>query len=572
MMKSILEEIKGRMKLRHAAALLAVVFVVIVATISIASTKSDKNVADLASGVSLVPSLAPKVSSLPSVYPTATEATLETLHTTDPVIPLATSAPFHDKDSPTMSATTTEPSRDSSEFPIAVGQDDMMNSGSPSFVPTIQPAGSVAATTQLLPTTAPSSILEPPVDLDAGLSSSFPSVTPSEASVTDQTESADREIGRHVLPNYVPGNLIKNENGLLLSEGLSSRLLAVSGQQVRYRNKKSNDVFHSLPDMGATFVDSRDWNLGGWIYVSNAEVKKPRGYGGVGALTFDSEGFVVDYRMVLRNTTQNCSGGKTPWGSWISCEEFRDGRIWQVDPMGQRPSKPITLGSDRGLFESFAVDVRYPHYFVTEDHLFGPLRRFSPDNVDTEDPWEELHGPGETVFLLLLPDSERGGSFSWTDDILEARANANAFYPNAEGLDIHESNLFFVSKLLKSLFILDLDSLSYTNHTTRSGVFNGQPDQLQRLLVNGEAVDDLLYYTEDGGKHAGIHARDGSGKFFTILESPVYSDETTGLAFSPSNMHMYIAYQDNGTLFEITRDDGLPFHAKSLNVKYHQAN
>jgi len=32
---------------------------------------------------------------------------------------------------------------------------------------------------------------------------------------------------------------------------------------------------------------------------------------------------------------------------------------------------------------------------------------------------------------------------------------------------------------------------------------------------------------------------------------------------------MYVSYQDNGILLDVSRIDGLPFHAKSLNVKYH---
>lgn len=56
-----------------------------------------------------------------------------------------------------------------------------------------------------------------------------------------------------------------------------------------------------------------------------------------------------------------------------------------------------------------------------------------------------------------------------------------------------------------------------------------------------------------------------------MLESPVFEDETTGLAFSPDARHLYVAYQTNGILFDVTRTDGLPFNAKTLNVKYHVA-
>jgi hypothetical protein len=376
--------------------------------------------------------------------------------------------------------------------------------------------------------------------------------------------------------SYVPGELSVGQLGLLLSTGLKARILARSGQQVGYDMAgKSFIPFHLLPDYGATYADKRPENEGGWIYVSNCEVRLPINQGGVGALTFDKEGRLIDYRMVLEGTTANCGGGRTPWESYISCEEHQKGLIWQVDPTGKRPARQITLGSEGGLFESFAYDARYSHYFATEDHLFGALQRFIPTSRNTTDPWEELHGEGKTTYLRLAPDSDSEGTYEWTHDKSISQINANVFYPNAEGIDVYENQLFFVSKLLKTLFVLNLDDRTYTSHTTRQGLFDGQPDQLQRIIGAGNGGEDLLYFTEDGGKFAGVHARDRDGLFYTILESPQYgnyAEETTGLAFSPSGIHMYIAYQRIGLLFEITREDGLPFQARSLNIKYHNTN
>jgi hypothetical protein len=50
----------------------------------------------------------------------------------------------------------------------------------------------------------------------------------------------------------------------------------------------------------------------------------------------------------------------------------------------------------------------------------------------------------------------------------------------------------------------------------------------------------------------------------------VYMGECTGLSFSPDGMSLMIAYQDAGVLLQVTRKDGFPFHAKSLNIKYHK--
>lgn len=384
---------------------------------------------------------------------------------------------------------------------------------------------------------------------------------------------------------FNPGELTVRQNGLLMSTGLSSRLLAVSGRPVNYdipvsstgRPQQSQQVFHSLPDMGACFIDPR--NTGGWIYVSNSEVRST-GRGGVGAFTFDANSQLVDYRQILTGTTSNCGGGRTPWGAWISCEETTSGRAWQVDPTGVREPRVITLGSDGGVFESFAYDDRdrdRPTFFLTEDATDGALQRFRVDlsSSDWNDPWNILLGTGTTDFLLLDPNSMgTGGTFEWTRNRQQARRSAAYYYPNSEGIDVHDGRLYFVSKVYQEMYTLDLDAGTYTVESTVKGLFNGGPDQIKRILNHNQGTtssqsNDLLCFTEDGGNRAGIHARNAAGAYLTILESDEYENETTGLSFSPDGKAMYIAYQNDGLLFEIRREDGLPFYGNSLNVAYH---
>jgi hypothetical protein len=178
---------------------------------------------------------------------------------------------------------------------------------------------------------------------------------------------------------YRPGSLyLHAATSLYLSTGLSVKVIAQSGQYVRYHNGTvSTLTFHAMPDGAATYPIA---NTGGWVYVSNSEVPPRNGTGGVGAITFDRLGNVVDYKMLLNNTKMNCGGGKTSWGAWISGEEHpHTGRIWQVDPFGKRPAVAITMGdTNKGLFESFAYDdrnIQQPRFFATKDHLNGALRR-----------------------------------------------------------------------------------------------------------------------------------------------------------------------------------------------------
>jgi len=38
------------------------------------------------------------------------------------------------------------------------------------------------------------------------------------------------------------------------------------------------------------------------------------------------------------------------------------------------------------------------------------------------------------------------------------------------------------------------------------------------------------------------------------------------------SLEKYCAFQENGILYDITREDGLSFNAKSLDVKYHSVS
>ena len=238
-------------------------------------------------------------------------------------------------------------------------------------------------------------------------------------------------------------------------------------------------------------------------------------------------------------------------------------------------AEKATIGSQLGRWESFAYDVRDPQdpkFFATEDHNKGTVRRFRPNQslVDWDNPWEMLHVNGTIDYLVVYPNNNvTGGTFVWVTDLEQAKNNAREFYPQSEGIEVYDGQMHVACKGIKQLFTFDLDEMKYFNRSVASGLFDGGPDQMQRLIVDGGY--SLLYFTEEGGVDAGVHARDEEGRLYTVLESPVYTDETTGLAFSPDGTHMYVAYQGNGLLFDVWREDGLSFGGTTLNVKYHQS-
>ena len=129
---------------------------------------------------------------------------------------------------------------------------------------------------------------------------------------------------------YGPLATEPDENGLLLPDGFTSRIVGIAGEEVA----TTGYSWHAFPDGAATFP-AED---GGWIHVCNSEVFSwmIADAGGVSAVRYDADGRIVDAYRILEGSNSNCAGGPTPWGTWLSGEENIEekGRIWECDPTG----------------------------------------------------------------------------------------------------------------------------------------------------------------------------------------------------------------------------------------------
>ena len=113
----------------------------------------------------------------------------------------------------------------------------------------------------------------------------------------------------------------------------------------------------------------------------------PEGVGGTTTLLVDNAGKLESDRISLAGTIDNCAGGRTPWQTWLTCEETTDtlarphGYVFEVDP--RRGGNPVPI-VPMGRFEHEAVSFTSEGIaFLTEDASgpHGCLYRFEPQQL-----------------------------------------------------------------------------------------------------------------------------------------------------------------------------------------------
>jgi len=299
----------------------------------------------------------------------------------------------------------------------------------------------------------------------------------------------------------------------------------------------------------------------------------------------DGEVELVREFVSLSGTHTNCAGGRTPWGSWISCEETTvgpasgyeraHGYCFEVPADADGEVEPVPLKAlGRFVHEAMAVDPETGVVYLTEDMRHDPavpagrgagFYRFIPERpgrlveggrlqmLRVKDRPNYMTATGQTVRTPMAVE--------WVDiddpDPAEAETNVSAVFQQGwarggamferlEGCFSGDGNVYF-------------DATS--GGDARSGQVwcyrpNGDDEGVLTLLFESpgptvlDGPDNLcvsprggLLICEDGMGEQFIRALTPAGELFDMVRTDGVSAEFAGVCFSPDSRTLFFNIQ-----------------------------
>lgn len=327
--------------------------------------------------------------------------------------------------------------------------------------------------------------------------------------------------------------------------------------------------------------------------------------GGTTTMIFNEQAQKMELEYLsLVGTVRNCSGGKTPWKSWITCEETplnkgdENGSLEKdhgynfeipaTDKIGLIDPIPIKA-MGRFVHESAAVHPATGIVYQTEDESDGLIYRYIPD-VRGELQVGSLHKGGRLQCLMInewksadtrnykdqktdLFPEKKSFSVSWQDldnidspdgDLrLRGHKKGAAIFSSGEGMTYGKGELFFTASsggVAGNGQIFKYTPSKYEGQLQEKD----NPGELE-LFIESKDNDTFRYCDNitvapwgdviicEDKIDARIIGITPKGKAYVIAQNIGYKDsEFAGPVFSPSGKTLFVNIQSPGLTLAIT--------------------
>lgn len=305
--------------------------------------------------------------------------------------------------------------------------------------------------------------------------------------------------------------------------------------------------------------------------------------------------------MSLIGTENNCAGGPTPWGSWLSCEECffdpgtgfeqghiirrneKHGYVFEVPANATEAVTPVPLTAmGRFEHEAAAVNPASGYVYLTEDRHDGLWYRFVPNVAGRLQ-------EGGTLQALAIADDDGFDTRNWFRrprlavgtrlptrwiDLDEADGERNDLrhrgYERGAAIFARGEGLCFADGMLAM-------TATIGGEERLGQVFRYQPSAAEGtaaeandpgiLTLLAESTSDSvlrhadnitlspwgdLIVCEDTAEHCGLVGITPDGQQYKLADNAYTRSELAGICFSPDGLTMFVNIQINGQTLAIT--------------------